>query len=448
LADRCICGNSLHLSSLISEATLVKANTLLISLLSSFIVFLFVGPNIAYSDTQTDMKKMTRAFSKFKEASYTLTLRHRVRGALRPAEVVEVKCTKAGAVFAKWTGKRHRNRTILYNPGWNNNQAWIMEGGALSFAAVSIPVDDKIIKKDYRLGIEFLGVGKILEVLKNTKVGNIALTLNARGLPVKIVVKDDKDRILEQFEFANFKFNPRFAANQFDPLNPSLGFPGYSTDGIVIDAAQFQSTLLGNYAKMKDYTCVMHKQERIKGKLQPFMNMYTKFRKPGDIYMKWLPGPKEGREILFRQGHYNDKVIAHDGGFADFITVKLDPNGSMVKGDTNHDIAETDLGHTARTIVQNLHRGLVNNEIKLQFNGLQRVGGKDVYVVESWTVKGKGYYSYHSINAHDVETGLPIRTVNYDENDQLFESFEWRDFTPNVGLTDADFDRDNPEYKF
>ncbi len=426
----------------------MKRTALIACFLLIFLTYFAIAGSPAQADTHSLLIKMKKAFSNFEDAGYTLTLQHRMRGRLRPAEIIEIKCTKDGAIFAKWTGKRHRNRIILYKPGWNNNQAWIMEGGALAFAAVSIPVNDKIIKRDYRNSIEYLAIGKILEQIDSVDPGNLDLTLDSMGIPQKAVLKDQSGRVVESYEFKNFKMNPGFAANQFDVHNSALGFPGYSTDGIVIDAVQLKSTLLGNYAKVKDYTCVMHKRERIKGKVQPYHDMFTKFRKPMDIYMKWVGGPYTGREVMYRPGHYDNKLVAHDAGIKGIITVKLDPNGSLARADSNHSIEETDLGHTVQTIYNNLSRGLENNDIKLKFLGLQKIGKMDVYVVESWMTKGKGYYSYHSINAHDVTTGLPMKSVNYDENDELFESFEWREFKPNVGLTDEDFNIENPDYNF
>ncbi|MFA4920196.1 MAG: DUF1571 domain-containing protein [Thermodesulfovibrionales bacterium] len=48
----------------------------------------------------------------------------------------------------------------------------------------------------------------------------------------------------------------------------------------------------------------------------------------------------------------------------------------------------------------------------------------------------------------DVETKLPIRVHIYDWNDTLIESYGYEATTLDAGLTEADFDPNNPAYRF
>ena len=65
-------------------------------------------------------------------------LQNAVKGKMRAEESIAVKCDKDGAVYARWTGKAHGGRELIYKPGWNGGKVWIKEGGPLSFAAVAV----------------------------------------------------------------------------------------------------------------------------------------------------------------------------------------------------------------------------------------------------------------------------------------------------------------------
>ena len=54
----------------------------------------------------------------------------------------------------------------------------------------------------------------------------------------------------------------------------------------------FSETGLRRYAELKDYTCIMYKQERLGSKLQDVETIVLKYREhPKSIYMKWIAGP-------------------------------------------------------------------------------------------------------------------------------------------------------------
>src|SRR5262245_13212731 len=59
-----------------------------------------------------------------------------------------------------------------------------------------------------------------------------------------------------------------------------------------------------NFEKVRDYTCLLVSQERVKGKLLPENLISAKFRtQPFSVYMRWL-GPKQsaGQEVCYVAG--------------------------------------------------------------------------------------------------------------------------------------------------
>jgi len=413
------------------------------------------------------LDKFLKKAASHQDCAFDLVLQNRVRGKVRSKEKIAIKCRKDGALYAHWVGKRFKGRELIYRPGWNGGKAGIKEGGASGFSAVSLALDDSAIRHDYRRTIDHLALKMIADEVRKWRDrgkiaagpggSGVAITLEGegraevaftkKGLLKKLVVKDAKGRLLESYELSNVRLNTGMTNKDFDPANPAYGFPGYSAAGIFIDPEKLKKNIGGHYSGIRDYTGVMHKQERINGKLQDKQHIFVKFRKPCDLYMIWKKGPHEGRELIYRHGK-DKKVTVHEGGLLGVVTVHVDPNGAMMKRDTNHPLTETDLGFSTKTIYENLSRGLREGEIKLSFKGMKFIGGRRVYLVEDRLPAGKGYYAPRSLNGHDMRTGLPILTTSYDASGRLFEEFEWTDLKFNVGLSDKDFDPKNPEYRF
>jgi hypothetical protein len=99
-------------------------------------------------------------------------------------------------------------------------------------------------------------------------------------------------------------------------------------------------------ARVEDYAAAFHKQERVDGELLPEEAMLLKFQKPLKVYMKWLEDPHRGREALYVEGRDDNKVIAHEGGIWGFVTLSLDPRGSLAMKDSRQPI--TDIGFGGR----------------------------------------------------------------------------------------------------
>ncbi|MCZ7582787.1 MAG: DUF1571 domain-containing protein [Deltaproteobacteria bacterium] len=331
-------------------------------------------PAASFAQAPDVLEKFLAVAEAHTDGSYNLTMRHFVRGKLQPEERVAVKSRKDGAVYAKWTGARNKGRELIYRPGWNGGKAWVKEGGALDFAAVAIALDDKAMTYDYRRSPDFFALSRMAEVLRQwMKAGAIQpaadeatvviksdetmrVSFGADGTPRSLEIENAKGGLLESYTYANVRMNGGFADADFDPGNATYGFPGYAASGIFIDAEKLKKNLTRFYGGVTDYTYVMKKQERIGEKLQDEQTMRVKFRKPGDIYMHWLPGAHEGRELIFRAGK-DEKVTVHEGGLLGVVTVRIDPDGDLMKRDSNHALTESDFGSTIKKIYDNLSRG-------------------------------------------------------------------------------------------
>lgn len=203
-------------------------------------------------------------------------------------------------------------------------------------------------------------------------------------------------------------------------------------------------------ARVDSYTAVFHKQERVKGKLLEEETIFFKFKRPFKVYMKWIKEPFKGRETLFVEGWNDGQLRAHEGGIMGIITANLDPLGSMATKGNRHPITDAGLERLLKKIGANLRRGLKNNEFTLKEHGEEAVGGRKTVKVEAIypREKAKGYYCYRAVLNLDFEMKVPVKIRIFDWDDRLVESYWYEDLKLNAGLTDADFDPKNPEYRF
>ncbi|MBI9092854.1 MAG: DUF1571 domain-containing protein [Desulfobacterium sp.] len=265
------------------------------------------------------------------------------------------------------------------------------------------------------------------------------------------------------------------------------------------DPESLSRTLLEQYGTIRDYTAVMVKQERIDGKLNDIETIELKFRKPGDIYMKWVGEPNNGQELIYRPGRNGNKIIAHAGGFWSFLTGKMAPMSNMAMKNQHHPIMAAGVGATTKIVLKDLKKGIKNKDISPRYMGVVDLGGEKAHHFETlfpnpakdaslthrakegetlWDLADRydiAMYSIRLLNKEiepseeldagteviipeyyctksnlyiATETMMIVKIESYDHHGDLYEMYHYRDIKLNVGLTDIDFDTDNSEYEF
>jgi hypothetical protein len=203
-------------------------------------------------------------------------------------------------------------------------------------------------------------------------------------------------------------------------------------------------------AKTESYTAIFHKQERVQEKLTDEETIFLKFKKPFMVYMKWVKEPHKGRESLYIEGYNNNLIRVRDSGLAGLITVNIDPKGALAMRGNRHPVADSGIENLVKLLRINWEKGVKAREIDLREQGEERIYGRVTKRVEIIFPKNKArnYYCYRALINIDVETKLPIRVHIYDWDDTLLESYGYESIKLDVGLTRADFDPTNSEYRF
>ncbi len=216
------------------------------------------------------------------------------------------------------------------------------------------------------------------------------------------------------------------------------------------DPLQIIKEMEAAYSGVDDYTATFIKKERVNGEVLPEEHIFLKFKKPFKVYMKWLKGPHDGREAMYVQGRYDNKVIGHEGGFIGFVTMHMKPTGSLAMKGNRHPITDVGIGRLIEIVDSNLDRALKSGELKISY-----IGEEETYGRKTWHVVGElpekkenPYYCAKMDLWVDEQLKLPIKIDIYGWKNELLESYGYKDLKINPGLKDEEFDEGYKQYDF
>lgn len=216
-------------------------------------------------------------------------------------------------------------------------------------------------------------------------------------------------------------------------------------------------------AKIKDYSCVMIKRERIAGKLQDSSTLYMKIREePFSIYVKYLkPDKKAGVEALYRKGYHNNQLLGHDVGLRALAgSLWLDPNGSLAMAGQKYPITDGGIPNLVRKMMETVSLDMKNDPqgketfVKFVEDGGNIDGRPCIRVDVMHPVKRSCYRFHRAEILLDKEWGIPVRYAAWmwpetpGGKPVLDEEFTYTKLRFNCGFTDWDFNEKNKEYKF
>lgn len=222
-------------------------------------------------------------------------------------------------------------------------------------------------------------------------------------------------------------------------------------------------------AEIRDYRATIIKQERVGGSLQDENYIECKVRqssldssndsdtgKPFGVYLRFLePASARGREVIWVKGENNDRLIAHEGGLKNLLTVRLKPSSPLAMMGNRYPITDigienllvrfVEIGNEIKTAgdceVHLRHDVLINERpcTKIEIAQLEKRAGQKFFRAEIYI---------------DHEHSVPIRYTAFDwpekdgDEPPLIETYTYADLEVNVGITDADFDPENEAYRY
>jgi len=229
------------------------------------------------------------------------------------------------------------------------------------------------------------------------------------------------------------------------------------TDGVAAaDASRFLTLvdrMMEAVAQIHDYTCVVTRQERVGGELLPMETMLLKHRGPGVcVYMKWIEEPHRGREMIYCEGKYGGRLRVHEGsGFASWLSLSLDPAGSLAMRHARRPVTEAGIFNSARLIARRFEQARQDGSGR--FIGVSEAAVHGQPSLCALTVPSDGDATAGERLSRteiciDRERALPTSLRLWDVDRQLVGAYTYSDYRLNVGLGDQDFDVANKAYGF
>lgn len=201
------------------------------------------------------------------------------------------------------------------------------------------------------------------------------------------------------------------------------------------------------FKKVNSYSCEIHCQDRIKGKLRKPELIYSIWQRPSSVYLRWLPGPHKGLQVSFvpeRDGE-GKFMVRETGvkGMAGAITWKTD-SGLIDKLYPHHFRPhETSLRFMLELTSDIFNRA--QKMKKLEVDDIEKV--KDEFIGREASV----VVSHMSDNPADElrwskaefyldsETGLPLHFKLFDFDGGLFGEYAFLKYRANIDISSDSF---------
>jgi hypothetical protein len=221
-------------------------------------------------------------------------------------------------------------------------------------------------------------------------------------------------------------------------------------------AGQLLAEAQASFARVRDYTGSLVRQERIAGQLQPEQFIDIRIRQqPFSVSLKWTaPRQLAGQEAIFIAGKNNNEIRAKGSGVLAIAGyVSLPTNDPRVMKKSRHAITETGIGNMLEVISRSfeIERRLPPNQVKVTFADYAFQQRPCTRMELTHHVYNAQLYCHRCVVYVDKELKLPVRVEVYDwparngnPNGDLLECYSYTNLRFNMGLTDAALE--NPEW--
>ena len=221
-------------------------------------------------------------------------------------------------------------------------------------------------------------------------------------------------------------------------------------------------------AKVDDYTAILVMRENIDGQLGPHNYIAAKIRnrkvsggqvvQPFSVYLNFLrPSSVKGREVIYVEGQNNGNMIAHEGGFKGkyLPTVRVKPNSGLAMRGQRYPMTEIGIENLIVKLIERGEKAGKYPDVTCEIRQNAKIKDRvcTVFDVVQPTKRPDADFYQAQVFIDDA-LNVPIRYVAYDwprrkgESLTILEEYNYLNLKTNVGLTDKDFDVENPAYNF
>jgi hypothetical protein len=227
-----------------------------------------------------------------------------------------------------------------------------------------------------------------------------------------------------------------------------------------------RDSLRHSQTSVRDYTAILTKRCRVDGVLGEYQFAQVKIRNPRkqsdgvttpmSVYLKFLkPDSINGREVIWVEGRNNGNLVVHEGGLKNLLRLNLDPNGSIAMRGNRYPISEVGMEKLLLQLIEKGSRDRAHGECQVDLVRKAKLNSRSCTVVQIVHPIMRPHFDFHRVQVFfDDELNLPVRYASWswptESNSEpaLEEEYNYTSIQLNVGLTERDFDPENPEYNF
>jgi len=203
----------------------------------------------------------------------------------------------------------------------------------------------------------------------------------------------------------------------------------------------FKRSLTRFDATIHDYTGLLYKQERIRGKLGKEKVVEFKFKaKPYSILMQWKKNPGKIDKLLYVENKNDNKMLVHPTGLLSFIkSAKRDPYSKEVKRASLKTCTEFGFLKIIQELINEYNPKIGEPKVTTKFvDTFKKYDRKFIRLEQTIDNPQDGKDAKRTI-LYDIDLMIPIERHAYDSNGNLLYKYGYRDLKFNTGLTDEDF---------
>lgn len=220
-------------------------------------------------------------------------------------------------------------------------------------------------------------------------------------------------------------------------------------------------------SEIRDYTATLLKRERIGGSLSGESEMELKVINPSaatdsaaavpmHVYLKFnSPSSSKGREVIWIEGSNNNQLIAHEGGFKNFLRMNLAPEGTIAMMGNRYPITGIGMIRLVEKLIEKGSRDRELGPCLVQIIENEKVGDRPCRLIQvTHPTPEKGMDFHIAQIFFDTERMIPLRYAAFGwpkkegDSPPLEEEYTYLNVKLNVGLTAEDFNPDNPKYNY
>ncbi len=159
--------------------------------------------------------------------------------------------------------------------------------------------------------------------------------------------------------------------------------------------------------------------------------------------------------MIWCQDKFDGNLVAHEAGMLNLLRVKLDPRGAIAMMGNRYPIENIGLAFLTEELLRRGRGAPDDADLQVSMRDGHQVGEKTCRLIRIECPTRDAGLGFARIDiAVDEEHLIPLHYSSYDwgakpgEEPILLESYTYYDVVLNPGLTDADFDPDNPDYAY